>query len=88
MSVTEPDTGEQDWSGWERWLQGHLAIEREQMLDGIAEAMVTLIERERDAVDRQLAELRAENAEVKGLLADVLRKYDELKTRTVLAQHL
>jgi len=65
--------GEHDWSGWEAWMAGHLAVEREHMLDSLAEAMMMLIHQERDAVDRKLAELRAENAELKGMIGIVLQ---------------
>ena len=67
--------GQQDWSGWEAWMAGHLAVEREHMLDSLAEAMMMLIHQERDTVDRKLAELRAENAELKGMIGTVLRLY-------------
>jgi hypothetical protein len=77
-----------DWSGWERWLRAHLDNEREALFDIIGDAMNKMAEQERDAVERQLAELRSENVELKGLLGDLVRKYDELKTRTALAQHL
>src|SRR6516225_10567581 len=77
--------GEQDWSGWEAWMAGHLAVEREHMLDSLAEAMMMLIHQERDAVDRKLAELRAENAELKGMIGTVLRLYaGETKTGDVV----
>jgi len=56
--AAEPQASEGDWSGWERWLRAHLDIERERMLDGIAEATVTLIQRERVKHDREIAELR------------------------------
>jgi hypothetical protein len=77
--------GEQDWSGWEAWMAGHLAVEREHMLDSLAEAMMMLIHQERDTVDRKLAELRAENAELKGMIGTVLRLYaGETKTGDVV----
>ena len=77
--------GQQDWSGWEAWMAGHLAVEREHMLDSLAEAMMMLIHQERDTVDRKLAELRAENAELKGMIGTVLRLYaGETKTGDVV----
>jgi len=36
-----------------------------------------LIHRERDAFERKLAELRAENVELKGLLGTVVRRLDQ-----------
>src|SRR5262249_30316003 len=72
------DTGEPDWSGWERWLSGHLHNLRAEMSRGVAEATMLLIQRERAAGDRKLAELRAENVELKAVLADVLKRLDRL----------
>src|SRR5262249_42683827 len=66
---------EQDWSAWEAWMAGHLANEREAMLDGVAEFVTTVIERERVVYDRKIADLRAENAELKGMIGTVLRLY-------------
>jgi hypothetical protein len=66
---------ETDWSGWERWLRAHLDNEREVILDIVGHAMDMLAEQERTAIDRQLAELRAENAELKGMIGTVLRLY-------------
>ena len=68
--ASEPE--QPDWSGWERWLQGHLTILRQQMIEGLAEGVMTLLHRERDAFDRELAVLRAENAELRGKLDAVL----------------
>ena len=58
---------EQDWSAWEAWMAGHLANEREAMLDGVAEFVVTMLDRERDAFSRQLAEQRREITELRNL---------------------
>jgi hypothetical protein len=76
--VAEP---EYDWSAWEAWMAGHLANFREEfrdeLFDAIAEFGVRLIEQERVAVDRKLAELRAENIELKGMLATTLRQLNQ-----------
>src|SRR5262245_61273174 len=42
MQVTEPivtRAPEPDWSGWEKWLRGHLDIEREIMIEAFGEAL-------------------------------------------------
>jgi hypothetical protein len=58
-------------------MAGHLDNFREELFDAIAEFGVRLIEQERVAVDRKIAELRAENVELKGLLADVLKRFKQ-----------
>jgi hypothetical protein len=80
--------GETDWSGWERWMRGHLDNEREAILDIVAEGMTAFVDQELVAVNRQLAELRSENLELKSMLADALRKVDDLTKRTAMAHHL
>jgi len=68
---------EYDWSGWERWMSGHLDNFREELFDAIAEFGVRLIEQERVVYDRKLAELKAENVELKGLIATTLRQLNQ-----------
>jgi hypothetical protein len=77
-----------DWSGWERWLAGHLEIFRQEMIEGMAEGMSMYVSERLDPLKKQLAELKAENVELRSMLGDVLRKYDELSTRAALAHHL
>jgi hypothetical protein len=77
-----------DWSGWERWMRAHLDNEREAILDIVAEGMTAFVDQELVAVNRQLAGLQAENLELKSMLADALRKVDELTKRTAMAHHL
>jgi len=66
---------EQDWSAWEAWIAGHLANEREAILDIVEEGVNKMLDQECAAFDRKLAELRAENAELKGMIGTVLRLY-------------
>jgi hypothetical protein len=60
----------QDWSGWEKWLRGHLDNERAEMLDLLAKAMGEVIAEERAAArrerDTELLKVRAELAELRG----------------------
>src|SRR5262249_1506251 len=77
-----PAPAEPDWSAWERWLKGHLAILRQEMIKGIAEGVMMLIHRERDALDRKLAGLRAENAELKGKVDTLLQLLGQKKLWT------
>jgi len=49
-----------DWSGWENWLAGHIAIEREKNFDTIADAMDHLISELRAERDAELGKVRGE----------------------------
>jgi hypothetical protein len=73
----------QDWSGWEKWLAGHLDLLRGEMLDGVAEGMMTLILKERAMFDRELGVLRNENAELRGMLGDLLKKFADCNGQAV-----
>src|SRR5262249_4370105 len=63
MQVTEPivtRAPEHDWSGWEKWLRGHLDIEREVMIEAFGEALGLASHELRDrisALELKLAEL-------------------------------
>jgi hypothetical protein len=63
MQVTEPivtRAPEPDWSGWEKWLRGHLDIEREGMIEAFGEALGIVCQELRDrisALELKLAEL-------------------------------
>jgi hypothetical protein len=42
LAEVEPAQGIEpayDWSGWERWLRGHLDIERQLLIEGVGEAL-------------------------------------------------
>jgi hypothetical protein len=53
---------ETDWSGWERWMRGHLDIERKTILEAVVE-VVGELEAKRD---RQVRELELKIAECIG----------------------
>jgi hypothetical protein len=66
MHVTEPivtpvdPEPARDWSGWEKWLRGHLDIEREGIIEGLGEALGIVRQDLRDrisALELKLAEL-------------------------------
>jgi len=65
---------EPDWSAWEAWLAGHLNNLRDEMVDGFAEGMVKFFGQKRHEIDRELAVLRNENAELRGMLGTVLTR--------------
>src|SRR5262245_40944807 len=63
MQVTEPivtRASEPDWSGWEKWLRGHLDLEREVMIEAFGAALGLASHELRDrisALELRLAEL-------------------------------
>jgi len=78
-----PSEGEQqDWSGWEKWLRGHLNNERAEMLEAVAQGMAMFVDKQLTPIDRALAELRAENIELKGLLTDALNRFAKINDAT------
>ena len=64
-SPAATDDGE-DWSGWERWLRGHLDIERDAIGDQVGDAIGELIREERATTDRDVNELKRGLAELRG----------------------
>jgi hypothetical protein len=71
MQVTEPivtRAPEPDWSGWEKWLRGHLDIEREVMIEAFGEALGTVCQELRD----RISPLELKLAELTGAI-DILR---------------
>src|SRR5262249_61696775 len=63
LQVPGPKLGrapEHEWSGWEKWLRGHLDIEREIMIEAFGEALGITCQELRDrisALELKLAEL-------------------------------
>jgi len=72
---------EPDWSGWEAWLQGHLEILREQMAAAIGKATMMLLQEERIRFERELAILKNENAEIRGMLGTALQLLGQQKSK-------
>jgi len=69
-----------DWSGWERWIAGHLDIERRRMQDEVVDGLLAVEKDMREEMvealmrrDREISDLRAEVAECKGMLAATLQ---------------
>jgi len=67
-----------DWSGWEKWLRGHLDNERAKMHEAVAEGMAVFFHEQLTPIDRTFAELRAENIELKGLITDALSRFAKI----------
>jgi len=64
------------WDGWERWMQGHLDIRTDQIVQGIARGMATHrieLESKLKQQQKQIHELELKCAQLAGAL-DVLRK--------------
>jgi hypothetical protein len=70
LARTEDD--ERDWSGWERWLRAHLDIERNLMIEGVAEAMAASRQDLRDELAPRLERIERKLARLAGAV-DVLR---------------
>jgi hypothetical protein len=72
---------EHDWSGWEAWLRKNLDNERTQTLAIVTEALgIAIAETRKEVREEMRTEMRtlaAENRELKGLLGDVLARFDE-----------
>jgi hypothetical protein len=67
---------ETDWSGWEKWLRGHLDIEKESIFETIIETVGDL-EAQRD---RQIRTLELKLAELTGTVS-VLRSGRAMRVR-------
>jgi hypothetical protein len=75
---------------WNAWLRGHLDIERVALMRGFGEAVYRYVQEKLIERDRALAELRAENIELKAMLADALKRLDaelEVARRDRAAAH-
>jgi hypothetical protein len=83
-ATAKPAQPDADWSGWERWMRGHLDNEREALLDIVADGMVAMFDQERAAIERKLAELRTDNAELRGMIEVTLRLFTA-ETKAVAA---
>src|SRR5262245_14072044 len=65
-----------DWSGWDRWLRGHLDIERRGLLDALEKDLVEVLDEERRVTrqesEAELLKVRAEVAELRGRVDTLL----------------
>jgi hypothetical protein len=85
MQVTEPivtRAPEPDWSGWEKWLRGHLDIEREVMIEACGEALGITRQELRDrisALELKLAELTGAIDILRGLQPPPPAKFQTIR---------
>jgi len=77
--VTTPEVSTDEWAGWERWLRGHLDIERSHLLAVVGEVLGEtrgdVLDRIEPQLEKQLAKIAAlelKLAELSGAV-DVLR---------------
>jgi hypothetical protein len=75
-AITTSANGGTDWSGWERWLRGHLDIETQAIAEIITETIDDLEAKH----DRQIRELELKLAECVGAI-NVLRTGKNLRVR-------
>jgi len=69
-----------DWSAWERWLQAHLDNLREQMAAALGKATMALLQEERSRFEREIAILKNENSEIRGMLGAALQLLGQQKS--------
>jgi hypothetical protein len=78
---------------WDAWVEAHLANERSEVIDIVTKTVGEVVSHERGVRDRKLeerdraiAELRAENVELKGLVSSALATLDAVRKSTVALQ--
>jgi hypothetical protein len=74
--------GQEDWSGWERWLRGHLDVERQIVIESVAEE-INGLEAKRD---QQVRELELKLAECIGAV-NVLRTGRAMRVRGTYSEN-
>jgi hypothetical protein len=76
--VPAPDTDAANAEGWDRWLRGHLSIERAVVLDQVARTVAEFasqyVYEKLQPLRRELADVKAENVEVKRMLGEAMRR--------------
>jgi hypothetical protein len=76
-------TGDEDWSGWENWLQTRMVAERREVLNQVAkivgEFASEYVHGKLVPLKREIADLRTENAEVKRMLGEALTQFPKVE---------
>ena len=77
------DDSEKNSAAWNAWIAAHLEAERDFLLKGMAEGMseyvhFKLTERD-DVINREINSLKAENAELRGMLGSALSALDAVR---------
>lgn len=77
LSTQSPDTrpaavDTRDWSGWERWLRGHLNIELNTLHRALGQLLATERQKFNDRLERKTSEFEVKLAKLSGSV-DILR---------------
>jgi hypothetical protein len=77
------DTDAVNAEGWDRWLRGHLNIERAAVLDQVARTVAEFasgyVHEKLQPLTRELADVKAENVEVKRMLGEAVSRFVKLE---------
>jgi hypothetical protein len=77
---------EQDWSGWQKWLDGNLTIAQADLREELENTIVEVIVGLRHEWDQRIVALANENRELKGMLGDLLAKFASCNERATKQQ--
>jgi hypothetical protein len=77
-----PEEDQRNSAGWNTWFEkgwnAFFNAERGPLIEGITEALVEHVDSELIKRDRHIGELQGENAELRAMLGDVVRKHAAL----------
>jgi len=79
------EENEKNAADWNRWFDSCLALRLDphlEEIDGVFDSALRRVEYIEDTFSRRIADLRAENAELRGMLGSVLAKFDALRAST------
>ena len=89
-TVDAGDDNEKNSAAWNEWVKAHLANERAEVIDIITQAMGQFaseyVHEKLTPLNRDISNLKGENAELRGMLGSVLAKFDALRASTDAAQ--
>jgi hypothetical protein len=83
VPVRTDDTDAVNAAGWDRWVKAHLAIERAEVLDQVARTVAEFasiyVHEKLQPLRRELADVKAENVEVKRMLGEAVSRFAKLE---------
>src|SRR6516225_4073964 len=89
-TVDAGDDNEKNSAAWNEWVKAHLANERAEVIDIITQAMGQFaseyVHEKLTPLNRDISNLKGENAELRGMLGSVLAKFDALRASTEAIQ--